>query len=120
MEQTTEQQLTDFIVTNRQIIDSSIPALRSWMLQQSEIDIDDATLNSDQRAMATRVFMRASHTGTADQQATELELDAYLREAHILREVIPSDILNFYSAIEVAASNLAIARETLEIQRQAS
>ncbi|MDY7573505.1 hypothetical protein [Actimicrobium sp. CCI2.3] len=111
MDEYSEQALAELSSISRKIISDNIPALRVWLRQQSEIDMQDMTLSAAQRAMAVRIFKRASHTGEIDEQATDLEIDCYFCDAHILREVVPEDIVAINNLMEKAAISLAVTRE---------
>ncbi|EGF32202.1 hypothetical protein IMCC9480_2750 [Oxalobacteraceae bacterium IMCC9480] len=114
MDKESEQALAAFTTANGQIIKSNIAILRTWMQQQSAADMQDTTLSAVQRAMATRVFKRTSHTGTIGEQASEIELDSYFCDARVLREIVPHEVLSLYDIMEAAACNLMRAREYKE------
>ena len=111
MDDYTEEALAELSSTSRKIISDNIPTMRVWLCQQSAIDMQDMTLSPDQRAMAVRIFKRVSHTGEIDEQATDLEIDCYFCDAHVLREVVPENIVAINSLMERAAISLAVARE---------
>lgn len=99
----TQQTLADTVIEQRAIIARDIDQVREWLKVQTVKDIKDEHLSASQRAMARRIFNRAMHIGTEDEQATDQELDSYFIEAKILREVVPVQIASVQQGIEDAA-----------------
>ena len=98
-----QQTLADTVIEQRAIIARDIDQVRDWLKVQTVKDIKDERLSAGQRAMARRIFNRAMHIGTAEEQATDQELDSYFIEAKILREVVPVQIASVQQGIEDAA-----------------
>lgn len=106
MTKETEQTLADTVIEQRAIISRDIDQVRDWLKVQTVKDIKDDRLSASQRAMARRIFNRAMHIGTEDEQATNQELDSYFIEAKILREVVPVQIASVQQEIEDAARTI--------------
>ena len=106
MARDTEQTLADTIIEQRSIISRDIDQVRDWLKVQSVKDIKDDRLTASQRAMARRIFNRAMHIGTEEEQATNQELDSYFIEAKILREVVPVQVASVQQDIEDASRTI--------------
>ncbi len=106
MANATEQTLAETVIEQRAVIARDIDQVRDWLKVQTVKDIKDERLSAKQRAMARRIFNRAMHIGTEDEQATDQELDSYFIEAKILREVVPVQIASVQAGIEGAARTI--------------
>ena len=106
MARDTEQTLADTVVEQRAVISRDIDQVRDWLKIQTVKDIKDDRLSTTQRAMARRIFNRAMHIGTEEDQANNQELDSYFIEAKILREVVPVQIASVQQEIEEAGRTI--------------